>query len=403
MSVARQPILDPSGKIFGYELMYRGDADVESGETGDLLGARVLTDAILGVGLDALTSGLIAFVPLTHHLLVDGSASLLPPGKTVLELRCDIPITSDVVDTCARLRSDGYALALDNFTIGSPAEALRTSAQYVKVNVRNASASDLKLTALRLKHANVKLIAEGVDGEGAAADARSAGYHLFQGFYFCRPTTFRSSPLPARRLAYVTLLAALNRPDVGLDEVEDLVKHDVSLSYRVLRSVNSAAFGVRQEVTSIRRALMLLGIAQIRKWASVWSLAGLTDGGATETVSMALVRARCCELAGLQMQGPDSGAYFVLGLCSLLDVILRQPMAGVLAEMPLPASIGQALLGEQNEARSVLDMVVAHEQGEWDQAGRLAGQLGLAPDALSGMYSNALIWAREMSKLSVAA
>jgi EAL and modified HD-GYP domain-containing signal transduction protein len=408
VSIARQPILDPSGHIFGYELLYhreRADADADADEdaSGDLAGARVLTDGILAVGLDALTSGLRAFVTLTHHLLVEGAASLLPPESTVLELAADINVDEAVIDTCRRLREQGYAIALDNFRAGQETHPLLPWVAFVKVDVQHAPAAEWSALPGRLKAFKVKLVAEHVETPEVAAAARAAGYHLFQGFYFCQPTTFARTPLPARRLAYLTLLSALNRDDLSLDEVENLVKHDVSLSYRVLRSVNSAAFGLREEVTSMRRALMLLGLIQIRRWASVWSLAGLSEGGMPEAVSVALIRARCCELLSEQMDAPESGSYFLLGLCSLLDVILQRPMADVVADMPLPAAIKEALLGGSNEARVVLDAVIAHERGAWTDAQSAASRAGYPDAALPKIYAEALRWTREISLQAKAA
>lgn len=400
VSVARQPILDHAGHIFGYELLYRGGAETAAASGDDLAGARVLTDAVLGVGLDALTCGLRAFVNLTHHLLIDGAATLLPPETTVLQLPHDLPITDEVTETCQRLHDAGYAIALAGFVPGSPAEALLPWVRFVKVNVKTVPSSGWRPIVNGLRARNLRIIAQGVESADVALTARTAGFHLFQGFYFCKPTTFAKTPLPARRLAYMNLLAALNRDNLSLEEVENLVKHDLSLSYRVLRSVNSAAFGVHQEVSSIRRALVLLGVAQVRKWASVWSLAGLSEGGTPETVSMALVRARTCELLGETTPGADSGAYFLLGMCSLLDVILKQPMKDALADMPLPASIGSALMGVPNEARSVLDTVIAYEQGSWEEANKAAVRAGVPVGALPAIYAEALRWTRELSRLA---
>jgi EAL and modified HD-GYP domain-containing signal transduction protein len=210
--------------------------------------------------------------------------------------------------------------------------------------------------------------------------------------------------MPARRLAYLGLLQALNREDLTVDQLEDLVKHDVSLSYRVLRSINSWVYGLRHEVTSIRHALVLLGLDQIRKWASVWALAGLNSSGTQETVTVALLRARCCELIGTTLVGPDEGAsFFLLGLCSLLDVIVGRPLADALADMPLPVSINDALLGTPNQARQVLDAVVAYEQGKWNEALAAMDQLQLPVSALPEVYADALRWARELTNATQAA
>lgn len=403
VTVARQPILDTTSQIFGYELLYRGPQEASSAGADDLTRARVLSDAVLGVGLDALTSGLRAFVNLSHHLLLDGAGSLLPPDKTVLQLHNEMPVDPAVIETCQRMQAEGYALALDGFRPNGPTEALLPYVQFVKVDTQKVSTGEMRMTAMRLRPRPIKLIAEGVETAQTAEMARACGYHYFQGFYFCKPTTFARSPLPARRLAYMNLLTAINRPNLSLEEVENLVKHDVSLSYRVLRSVNSAAFGLQQEVTSIRRALVLLGVHQIRKWASVWTLAGLSDGGTPEAVSVALVRARCCEMIGEQTRNPDAGAFFLLGLCSLLDVILQRPMVDALADMPLPAPVRDAILGKNNQARVVLDTITAYEQGLWDPASTGAATLGLDADALPLIYADALCWARELSRLSQAA
>ena len=398
--VARQPILDLSGRVYGYELLYRNTADAtECVAEGDLAGARTLTDAVLALGLDVLTSGRPAFINFTRSLLLNGAGTLLPPTSMVIELREDAMIDEALVDTCRHLHHRGFAIALDDFVPGSSAEALIPFASFVKVDVLQIPAADRMKLAARLVPRGVRLIAEKVETAEVAEEARSHGYRLFQGYYFCRPKTFATSAMPGQRMAYLGLLGALNRDDLSVDELEDLVKHDVSLSYRVLRSVNSWLYGLRHEVTSIRHALVLLGLDQIRKWASVWVLAGLNSTGTQETVNVAIVRARCCELIGDHIAGTDEAAsYFLLGLCSLLDVILGRPMADALKEMPLPASINDALLGEQNDPRRVLDAVLAYEQGKWNDAADALTALRVPADTLPEIYADALRWARELLK-----
>jgi EAL and modified HD-GYP domain-containing signal transduction protein len=403
--VARQPILDQLGRVYGYELLYRAGTDaIDCTASGDLAGARVLSDAVLTLGLDALTCGRPAFVNFTRSLLLGEAGTLLPRDSTVIEIREDVAIDAEVMAACRSLHAKGFALALDDFVPGSPAEALLPFVRFVKVDVLQTTADVRASLATRLRPRGVRLIAEKVETAEMAAQALAVGYRLFQGYYFCRPTTFAATPMPARRLAYMGLLGALNRQDMTVDELEDLVKHDVSLSYRVLRSVNSWLYGLRNEVTSIRHALILLGLDQIRKWASVWALAGLNSSGTQETVTVALLRARCCELLGNALLGPEEGAsYFLLGLCSLLDVILGRPMADALAEMPLAAEINDALLGTANRPREVLDAVVAYEQGKWEEAALAMARLNLPVATLPDVYADALRWARELSKTTKSA
>jgi c-di-GMP-related signal transduction protein len=397
--VTRQPILDAAGKVFAYELLYREAADEASGSaSGDASGARGLTDAVITFGLETVAEGRPAFLTLTKDLLLRQAGTLLPAAKAVLQIPATVAVDDEVVDNCRHLSEKGYRLALDEYVPGSPAQRLVPFAKFVKVNAlaaRSLSASDL----VKMCTPSVKPIATSVETAETYAKAQKGGFKLFQGTYFCKPVTRKSGALPARRMAYLQLLAALRQPNVGVREIEELVKHDVSLSVRVLRCVNSAAYGLRSEVTSIRQALVMIGLDPIRKWVSVWSVAGLNTGGTSELVTVSLLRARCCELLGQRLPGRSGDSeLFLLGLCSLLDAIMDRPLDDAIGELPLGPEVKGALLGEPNAARAVLDTVVAYENGEWDAALAGAEGLGLPRDAPAAAYAEAMRWARELSR-----
>lgn len=397
--VARQPILDGRQQVFGYELLYRASATADRAAVADAsISAKVIADALLGVGFETLTDGRRAFINLDMRTLLADASGLLDPDQVVLEILESVQVTPEVQAMCESLHGRGYALALDDFVPGSPAEALLPLARFVKLDVLDFDAAALDATAKRLLASGVSVVAEKVETIDAFDRAKAAGCSLFQGYYFCRPVTFSGKALPSNQLTQMRLVAALNQPAVSLIAIEDLLKHDAALSYRVLRSVNSAGFGLRREVKSIREALLLLGLDQVRKWSSIWALAGLNKGPA-ELVTMTVIRARCCELLGQAQDRADHGSgSFLLGLCSLLDVLLGHPMAQVTADLPLDPEIRDALLGESNPAKETLDAVVAYEQGRWDDATRLASGLGLAPEALTDAYADALGWARTLAR-----
>jgi c-di-GMP-related signal transduction protein len=392
--VSRQPILDLNGRVFGYELLHRA----KEGADGDGSGARGLTDVVLDMGLDTLTQGKPAFLNFSRDLLLSEAGTLLPAKKSVIQLRRGIEVDDAVVAACQSLHGAGYRLALD-FGSDPEAERLLPFMKFVKIDVRSMSPSAAAMLAKRLAGNDVRAIAEKVETADAFVAAKAAEFTLFQGYYFCQPTTLQASALPGRRLAYLQLLSALRQPEVGVRQIEELVKHDVSLSYRVLKCVNSAAYGLRSEVTSIKQALIMIGVEPIRKWVSVWSIAGLNTDGPSELVSVSLLRARCCELIGQKLQGRGGDTeLFLLGLCSLLDAILNRPLTDALADLPLSAEIRAALMGEANVARAVLDVVVAYESGDWDAALEKARGLGLPEDIAASAYADALNWARELSR-----
>jgi EAL and modified HD-GYP domain-containing signal transduction protein len=186
-----------------------------------------------------------------------------------------------------------------------------------------------------------------------------------------------------------------------MDELEDLVKQDAVLSVRVLQCINSAAFAIRREVRSVREALVLLGMAPIRKWASVWCLAKLNAGVTSELATMALLRARTCELLSEDVPEVDGNEMFLVGLCSLLDAMVGRPMSEAIADLPLSLPARQALLGGHNPLRSLLDAVTAYETGAFEMA--LQTEIGADDVRLPRAYSSALTWARELSTVNSSA
>ena len=400
VSIARQPILDPKARVFGYQLLY--DCGPTPLDTVDAAAARTLSEAVLSIGVDSLSSGHPLLVTLTRSLLLGGAGSLLPTS-TIIALDDAINADSPVVAMCKELRALGYDLAVCQAGATASHPDLLPLVQYARVDLKRTKAADWQGVATHLRKLGVKPIGERVDHPDMAAAAAAAGFGLLNGHYFCRPTTFLATQIPARRMAYIKLLSALNRDDVSMDEVEDLVSRDLSLSVRVLRAVNSAAFGIQHEITSMRHALVLLGLSQVRKWASVWAMAGLGEGDPSGMVAMSLLRARCCEYIGEVMPQRDGGGYFLLGLCSMLDVILRRPMNVAVDDLPLPQPVREALLGRQNLARIVLDTVIHYERGEWEAAYAGADQLNVHGDLLPDVYADALRWARDLGEFAAAA
>jgi EAL and modified HD-GYP domain-containing signal transduction protein len=391
--IVRQPIMDAKECVYGYELRFR-----EAGAPGrdDRAAAGVLTDAILTIGLETLTSMRPAFLTFNRELLLAGAPTLLPAASLVVCVPAALAADPEVVTACKSLRSSGYTLAVDQFAERG-AEALLPHVKFVKIELPAWTGAALTGAVPRLG-SSIQVVASQVDSPDAYTSARNAKCRYFQGFYFCEPVMRPTQALPARQMACMNLLAALNRPNLSINELEELVKRDVSLAVRVLRSVNSAAFASGREITSIRQALVLLGIDQVRKWASVWSLAGLGKGAASETTSLALIRARCCELIGQRLSGPDAaGEMFLLGLCSLLDTLLSRPMELAIADVQLPADVREALLGVPNFGRSVLDAVIAYERADWARASSIAASIDLPEGVLSTAYTDALPWACQLA------
>jgi c-di-GMP-related signal transduction protein len=382
----------------GYELLFRRSASAQSCEgSSDEASARVIVDAVLSIGLETLTMGKRAFVNVSREMLARGVATLLPHDQVVIELLEDVIADPDTLEACRALKAAGYAIALDDYAGDAIVAPLVPLADYVKIDFRALSTPAARAELIAsLRPATPHLLAEKVETPEEYAQATAEGFACFQGYFLGRPATNTVRRIAARPMAYANLLVKLNQPDISVSELEEIVKQDVSLSYRVLRALNSAANPLRTEISSIRQAIILLGRDTIRRWASLWVIASMNESAHPELVSSSIIRARCCEMIDARTR-PEAGNGFLLGLCSLLDVILEQPMATLLEQLPLDADIRAALLGEPNDRRALLDCVIAYERGEWERFDDLSTQAGASADVLREAYHDALRWTRQLA------
>ena len=293
---ARQPIFDRELRVVGYELLYRRGSDNRFDAIDpDVASAQLLEHLLLGFGMHSLTHERFAFVNVTRHMLTHQLYSFLPAQRTVLELLETVRPDPEVIAACARARSQGYKLALDDFRYGAEYEPLLAMADIVKVDFLQHTGSERVALAERLRSTTAMLVAEKVEYHEDVQHARELGFSLFQGYFFARPEMMRAKDRSPARLTYLQLLRAVNRPAIDFAEVERLVQQDVALSMKLLRYLHSAHF-VGHDVGSIRQALLTLGERGLRRWAALVAVLGLGQGKPSELVVMALARGRFAEL-----------------------------------------------------------------------------------------------------------
>jgi EAL and modified HD-GYP domain-containing signal transduction protein len=218
-----------------------------------------------------------------------------------------------------------------------------------------------------LRPRRVQLVAEKVETQDDLDRCRSLGFDFLQGYFFCKPRTLEGRAIAPSRLSRLQLLASLNDPDVELEELSAIVERDIGLSYRLLRYVNSAHVGLPNQVDSIRRALVLIGLNKLRSWANLFAL-GQIDDAPSELLTTAMARARMCELLAAQLRLPPQTA-FTVGLFSVLDALMNQDMADVLEQLPLSDELNDALLYRRGEFGDLLARVLAYEAGTLDGEG----------------------------------
>ena len=396
--IARQPILDRSEKVYGYELNSRGgEDDLLPPLEGEAPAVRPASGELPCEGFDEFLDQSLAFIKCPPAALLDGRAARLPKDRVVLEIPVGRAPDEGVVVACRHLKAAGFTLALDNYQGGGD-DPLAEMANLIKMDV-SASADRVQWLLIRkLRAQGVAFVAQNLQKHAQFQNALQQGYNYFQGPFYCRPQPYSPSDVTPTKLVYLLVLRAVTRPEIDMQEVAEAIKHDLALSYKLLRFLNSARFAFHSRITSIRHALLMLGQNEIRKWIGLISLAALGEGGPPILVKMALVRAAFCEfLAPLVGASKRESDYFFLGLLSCIDVLLRRPMRVVLAELPMLPDVAAALVGEQNPLREVLHTVVSYEQGDWDECCKQAKKLALKEEALAGLHLRSLRWSRELN------
>ena len=397
--IARQPIFDQHREVFGYELLFRsGPENCFAIDTdGDKATSMLVTDTMGVHGLSELTSGKMAFVNVTEKILVNELYSVLPPERTVIELLETVPLTDEVCEACRGARRKGYPLALDDY-IGDPRfDPILHDLDILKIDFQDTTPSQRQKIAQKLKGTGVKLLAEKVETHEEFHEAIRLGCAYLQGYFFCEPEIIKGRDLPSFKINYLQFLQQMNQPDLNLDELEQIILHDVSLSYRLLKMLNSAAIGVRYKVESIKHAMVLLGDGPLRKWASLIALAHLGADKPHELLATSLLRGRFCEsLAGPAGWTGRELDMFLLGLFSVLAAMVDQPLDAVLEKLTLRPDVSDTLVGETTPLTPLYKLAVVFDRGKWEEIDALCAQLSIEGAHVGEKYQEAILWAQSI-------
>lgn len=392
--MAKQPIFDRLKRVIAYELLFRsGTENLFTDLDGNRASQSVLNSVVHVFGLASLTGGKPAFVNFTRDLLVSRLAYVIPPNQLVVEILETVEPDDEVIKACQELRQSGYRIALDDFVLRPGHERLLSVADIVKVDFLQTKGDDRKQLSQTLARSKILLLAEKVETPEDFEEAVRLGYHYFQGFFFCKPEVISSSEIPSHKLAYLRLMVELNRPEIDFGYLESVLKSDISVSYKLLRYINSAAIGLRYPVTSLRQAMVLLGEQNLRRWILLALTTFLLEDKPQELCLLGVIRGRFCELIcqklGWQMLGVDP---FLVGFLSILDALLDRPLPELLEELPVAPEIKDALLGKPTFLGSVYKIVTAYERAEWDKVTELAKKVNLPEEELPLLYIESVVW-----------
>jgi c-di-GMP phosphodiesterase len=248
------------------------------------------------------------------------------------------------------------------------------------------------------KARGVQMLAEKVETYEEFEWARRVGYDLFQGYFFARPEMMRSQEIPAMITTCLRLLREVQQPELDFRRLEQLIREDVSLTYRLLRYANSAMFK-RGDIRSIHTALVALGEDHIRRWVTLATLPKLATNKPGELLKLSLVRARFCERLAEMARGGGANQAFLAGMFSLLDALIDQPLEEALRGMNLGTKVTQAVLGtgpKSDLLSGLFQLACCYERGDWEELAGLAEQCGISTAAVGEAYLESTAWSEQV-------
>ncbi len=396
--IARQPIVDSKHQLVAYELLFRHAAHAQSAriESDVDAGITVISNTLCNMGTEWLLKGKLAFVNMELSMLMSSFSTLLPHDKVVIEVLETVKVSQEVLDRLAELKEAGYRFALDDFHYLPESEPLLPLASYVKLDVLAHSPAELARTVKLVRRYPVKLVAEKVETMEQFHHCRELGFDYFQGYYFARPENMVAKIINP---GHTTVLQLLEKVRQGADvkDLESLFKKDVALTFKLLRYINSAGFGLSCEVQSIRHAVSILGMQPLYRWLT---LLMATAGGSPTSPTLsrtAITRGRLCELLGKHiLPRGDQDNLFIVGVFSLLPAFLEMPMEQVLERVVITDKLADALLDHTGIYGPFLSLVEAVESGDEDQLEELSTSLMLSPDQVSEAHLQALAWVEQL-------
>ncbi|WP_125153592.1 EAL and HDOD domain-containing protein [Clostridium rectalis] len=397
--IARQPIFNRNEKVVAYELLFRNsEENFYNNVDGNKATCDVITNGFYLIGMERLTGGKKAFINFTETLIKNEIGTILPKHLVVIEILEDVEPTEEIIRACKILKEKGYTIALDDFVFHPKYIRLLDLADIIKVDFRVVVGTERKRIIKTVNNPHIKFLAEKVETREDFNEAISYGYSYFQGYFFSKPSVVSAKDIPANKLAHLKILQELgNKEEVDFNKIENYIKMDMSILYKLFKMINSSAYGFKAKVNSIKQAMALLGVKEIYKWVYVITVRAICKDKADELLKISLIRAKFCEELAKNINMDDFDAY-VTGLFSTIDVFLGQPMENIMKELPIPEDVKKALIGEENNIRVLLDLIIYYERGDFNKVLLYCKIMDLPKRYIIRSYAKAINWMAEIEE-----
>ena len=392
--VARQPIFNTHKKIYAYELLFRtGMSNAFPDLDGETATTSLLSSSFFTVGIEKISGGKMAFINFTEELLLQGTPTMFPAKSIMVEVLEDVHPSEEINEACFSLIEQGYSLALDDFVFTEEWLPLVKAAKVIKIDFMLTSMEEIEKIVATVAPYKCKLLAEKIETYDEFQQAVKMGFEYFQGYFFAKPEILKNKDIASSQLTMLQLITEVNRANYDPDNLEVLINQDVSVSYKLLKYLNSAYYSRLSPISSIRQAIAYLGERGIRQFVSLIATSKLSESKPDELIRTSIIRARFLEQMAQALGKTNDSDYFMLGLFSCIDAMLDNSMEYLMEQLPLTSEVKNALIFRIGDMFTFLRAIECYEMGDFINFSKIIELLGIEPDKITDFYLDAVTWA----------
>ena len=392
--VGWQPILDKKENLFAYELLFRSPKSNEI-KDGEKATAEVIMNSLESIGLSNLTQNKPAFINFTAKMIKNKIFDILSSDSIYIEILETVEVDEEIVEICKELKSQGFKTVLDDFEFKESLIELVKIADIIKIDFLNTTKKVRKETLYLIKskyNKDVKFLAEKIENYSHLKEAKKFDYDYYQGFYFTKPDIISGRKVEPFKQSYVNILEELNKEYPDFRKIENYIKQDLSMSYSLLRLVNSAAYGY--DINSIRQGIVLLGVDKLKKWSLLYSFKSLNSKKPDILLITSLTRAYFAE--SLKQHLDIDEDLFILGMFSLINAYLDRDLKEVLPLISMKSKFKDALISKEGKLGEVIKIIEIYEKSNWQDLNKYS----LDKKAVSNDYLEAIENAEEIFEIT---
>lgn len=381
--IARQPIFKDDNTVCAYEILYRDNESALEKE------AHIFNDDVsfFGLRISNVTGGLPAYINFTEDMLLRGVVQSIAPEEVVAVVSAENVTDDDTMQVLRELSAAGYTLALDGFTAGMEGSELFSLCSIVIVSF-GADIEKVENDAKTCYAAGKTVLGADIDERDVLACAKDANCEYTSGRYFTKPVPGRENNIQPLPTNFTQIMKLMSQPEPEFRDIVEVISRDTAMCQRLLRLINSVYFGVRNRVSSINQALVILGLDYLREWVYLMGMQRITHNDNIEIMRMSVLMAKLCRQLSLLIPeaARQSEAFYLMGLLSMVTYSGERALAIALEEFPVTDDIKSGLLRRGGLYSDVFDMAMRYEKGDWAAADEFSKKYNITASKLADVY-----------------